>query len=134
MNKKEKQQLFNRIINYFLLSFKSSGWKEEKERRIEFFSSSNQKWVNLKESKEFIKFSNIPIFSFPNSFVGNNEITEKILRNIKSKNYMANSIKLKPYLWCNNCGNTDFDNFIHEDEKCLICNNEMIKIEPESTW
>lgn len=124
---KEKNIFLNEIIQYWLLSFKDKKWEHEKERRYQIFIYDNYDYIDFSKDDDFLKIKST-IFLYPD-FVSKENIKHEEIKSNKNNKYK--NIATKPYLFCNNCLNTDFDSVQISDNPnltCPICDSSAVEI------
>lgn len=126
-----KKTFLEEILQYWILSVKDSKWADEKERRYVLFMYDEYEYneIDLHDSN-FLKLKT-SLFIEPDFILGNNPVKDYIRKMIDEK---RKAISMKPYMFCFNCFNRDFD--ISADrkkvDKCSICGSKDICFEEPS--
>lgn len=122
----QKQLFLEEIMQYWMLSVKDPVWSYEKERRYVLFMYDNYEYNETDfTDQNFFKLKS-SIFIEPDFILGKNPVKKYISCMVDNKRM---SIYSKPYMYCYNCLNRDFDVVTHNVKKCPICNSTNIIIE-----
>lgn len=128
MSNQSKKSFLEEILQYWILSVKDSKWKHERERRYIIFMYDGYDYneVDLSDSR-FLKLKT-SLFIEPDFILGENPVKDYINTMVDNK---RKSIYMKPYLFCSNCFNRDFDAVVSSSKpkKCSICGSTNISIE-----
>ncbi len=128
MSEENKKDFLEEILQYWILSVKDSKWSHERERRYVLFMYDDYKYidVDLNDSRFFKLKSSL--FIEPDFILGSNPIKQYIRNMVDNK---RNAISMKPYLFCIECLNRDFDIVVENKKcnKCPICGSTNIFIE-----
>ena len=128
INDVDKKSFLEEILQYWILSVKEPKWSYERERRYVLFmydiyhyneiDFSDSKYLKLKTS----------VFIEPDFILGKNPVKPHIKAMIDDK---RKAISMKPYLFCHDCLNRDYDivTGIKQPDKCPICESRNISIE-----
>ena len=123
----EKKNFLEEILQYWILSVKDEQWKDEKERRYIIFMYEGYDYIETNiTNPDYLKIKTSLLLE-PDFILGENPVKEylKYLANKKRK-----CIEVKPYLFCSECLNKDFDIVITETvTSCPICGNSDVSIE-----
>lgn len=124
----EKKSFLEEILQYWILSVKDSQWSYERERRyVLFMYNYDYLETVITSNHDFLKLKT-SLFLMPDFILGKNPVKPYIEKMIDNK---RKAISTKPYLYCKNCLNRDFDIVIkiHTPETCPICGSTNIGIE-----
>lgn len=128
MNNQNKKSFLEEILQYWILSVKDSKWEHERERRyiIFMYDSYDYNEIDLSDSR-FLKLKT-SLFIEPDFILGKNPVKNYIKRMVDNKRKV---ISMKPYLFCHNCFNRDFDAVAGNanPKECSICGSTNISIE-----
>lgn len=123
-----KKQFLEEILQYWILSVKDSTWSHEQERRyvIFMYNDYNYNEIDLGDVN-FLKLKT-SLFIEPDFILGDNPVKHYLRRLVDEK---RNAISTKPYLFCLNCFNRDFDIVSNGKQvtNCPVCNSNTILIE-----
>ncbi len=125
---KSKNSFLEEIMQYWILSIKDPQWSYEKERRYVLFMYKDYEYKELDLSDpNYLKIKS-SLFIHPDFILGANPVKNYIKNMVDNK---RTAIYMKPYLFCNNCLNRDFDIVIDNknNKKCPICGSKNIIIE-----
>jgi len=122
IEEKDKKDIYNHVLQYFLLSFKDKKWESEKERRYQFFVNTDSN-IDSKIENGFLKVKS-QLFAYPDFILGDNIEYEQIRKN----RFIKLSGAKKSYCFCADCLQSDF-NVISSDSKsrCSICGSDNIE-------
>lgn len=127
-----KKMFLEEILQYWILSVKDSKWKHERERRYVLFlyDCYEYKDVDFKDCN-FLKLKT-SLFLEPDFILGDNPVKKNINEMIDAKRKVTS---LKPYMFCKNCLNRDYDQVITKtnENKCPICGSDLITVESANT-
>ena len=116
----------NKIIQYWIFSFKDKKWSYEEERRFELVMLYQYKYFELEVDTRFLKLKNT-ILSFPD-FVNIENINHTtILDNRRQK---LRAISTKPYLFCYDCLQSDYDavlTYKENESHCSVCGSTNLQ-------
>lgn len=126
MSDADKKDFLEEILQYWILSVKDNKWSHERERRYVLFMYEDYEYteINVSDSK-FLKLKT-SLFLQPDFILGNNPVKHTIRSMVDNK---RNVIYMKPYLFCDNCLNRDFDIVASGNknlENCPICGYEKV--------
>lgn len=128
MTNQEKKSFLEDILQYWILSVKDEKWSYERERRYVIFLYDNYEYkeIDLSDSR-FLK-TKTSLLLLPDFILGNNPVKTCIKYMVDNK---RKAISMKPYLYCCNCLNRDFDAVISFKKltQCPICGSKNISIE-----
>lgn len=126
MSDKGKHSFLESILQYWLLSAKDPKWSEERERRYVLFLYDEYEYIEMEESNDFLKL-NTSVFLTPDFLMGNHYYKKGIREQIDNKRI---SISSKPYLFCHNCFNRDYDAVAgcNQPNKCPVCGSKEYEI------
>lgn len=125
---KDKKQFLEEILQYWILSVKDPSWSHEQERRYVLFMYNDYHYNEIDVSDErFLKLKT-SLFIEPDFILGDNPVKDYLKKLVDEK---RNAISTKPYLFCLNCFNRDFDVVAGSVKAthCPICNSKKIRIE-----
>lgn len=129
MNENNKRNFLEEILQYWILSVKDKKWAHERERRYVLFMYENYEYKEVDISDErFLKLKT-SLFIQPDFILGNNPVKNYLRATIDNKRH---AISRRPYLFCSDCFNRDFDSVvtgISEVEECMICGSKNISYE-----
>lgn len=127
MNDTDKTKFLEEILQYWILSVKDSKWSHEQERRYVLFMYDDYDYNEVDTSDpKFLKLKT-SLFIEPDFILGHNPVKDYIRMMVDDKRY---AISMKPYMFCQNCLNRDFD-IIAGYEKaniCPICGSKDVSI------
>lgn len=128
MNNQNKKSFLEEILQYWILSVKDSKWSHERERRyvIFMYDSYDYNEIDLTDER-FLKLKT-SLFIEPDFILGDNPVKDYIHVMVDNK---RKAISMKPYLFCFDCFNRDFDVVVgnSKPKKCSICGSTNISIE-----
>ncbi|MFW6002338.1 MAG: hypothetical protein ACOCQD_03275 [archaeon] len=127
---KEKKKFMEDIIEYWMYSIKDNKWKNERERRYEILFFEDLTYPEVRLENNFFKLRST-LFNFPDFINVNNIIRTKIK---DEKFYKVKEISTKPFIFCNDCLYTDYDNpqWEKNNTNCNNCgSSNIIKIEDQ---
>lgn len=132
MKDEEKKIFLEEILQYWILSVKDSKWEHERERRYVLFmyDSYDYEEIDLSDSR-FLKLKT-SLFIEPDFILGKNPVKEYINMMVDNK---RKAISMKPYLFCKDCFNRDFDVIlgVNNINICPICGSKNVKKEEPHT-
>ncbi len=124
-DKANKNEFLNTILQYWILSAKEPKWEPERERRYVIFLYDSYIYPEMKIEDGYHKIKT-SLFLYPDFLLGPHRKKEAIISCITSKKW---SLSHKPYLYCHNCLNRDYDAAaIGETMYCPICKGTIIEI------
>ena len=128
INENEKKKFLEEILQYWILSIKDEKWSYERERRYVIFMYDGYDYQELTLDDSGTLKLKSTIFMFPDFLLNENPSKDYIRELIDEKRF---SIHAKPYIFCNECLNIDFDSAISiekisKDKTCSICNSKNI--------
>ncbi|MDD3129254.1 MAG: hypothetical protein PHF05_05055 [Candidatus Izemoplasmatales bacterium] len=121
----DKNNFFNSIIKYWLLSVKDKKWEYENERRYEIFIDENLEYIGSVIDERFLKVKSL-LFTYPD-FIGIGSNNHQLIK--KNRLEKLKAISTKPFVFCNDCLFSDFDfgvSFDRNTYKCKNCSSESI--------
>ncbi len=124
----DKKKFLEEILQYWVLSVKDPKWSQERERRYVLFMYDEYDYIEIDTSDDrFLKLKTT-LFLEPDFILGNNPAKKNIRFLVDNK---RNVISMKPYLFCKDCLNRDFDIVIGNRNKnvCPICGSKNVSIE-----
>ena len=124
LSDKEKNQFFEEIIQYWLLSVKDKKWGYEKERRYVVFLYNGYDYLEMSVDERFLK-AKTSLLNFPDFILGSTPVKYQIRTFVDNKRLY---ISQKDYLFCYDCFNRDYDYLTKDKHKCSICNSTNIEI------
>jgi len=121
----EKNAFLNELIQYWILSFKDKKWEYEKERRYQVFIDPNYDYIELNTYKKYLKIKN-SLFALPD-FISKDNSNKNILK--LNRKFKLKALSRKPYIFCDDCLNTDYDNLYSFDKKkkCYFCGSDKVQ-------
>lgn len=121
-----KNEFLNEIIQYWILSFKDKKWSSERERRYELIIYRDYNYLEMTTDERFLKLKST-IFMYPDFILKNNNNYSKVKTNRLRK---LSSLSTKPYLFCNDCLQNDYDNAIDINTpiSCSICGSKDVSL------
>lgn len=121
MEDTDKKTFLEQILQYWILSVKDEHWSHERERRYVLFMYGGYDYLETDVSDErFLKLKT-SLFTHPDFILGGNPVKSKIRYMVENKREV---ISLKPYLFCYDCLNRDFDIVASghtEGTPCAVC-------------
>lgn len=128
MENYSKNLFLEEILQYWILSVKDPKWKYERERRYVLFLYDYYEYKDVDFSDCIFLKLKTSLFLEPDFILGDNPAKKIITRMIDNK---RTTTSLKPYMFCPNCLNRDFDTIIIERDvkECPICGNNLVMIE-----
>jgi hypothetical protein len=122
---KEKNTFLNELIQYWILSFKDKKWAYEQERRYQVFIYPNYDYIELNTYKKYLKIKS-SLFALPD-FVSKDNSNKNILK--LNRKFKLKALSRKPYIFCDDCLNTDYDNLYSFDKKkkCYFCGSDKVQ-------
>ena len=124
-DKADKNAFLNEILQYWILSAKEIKWKSERERRYVLFIYDTYYYPEITIEDVYLKEKST-IFLYPDFLLGPHQKKDMIISNI---NQRRNILSRKPYLFCNDCLNRDYDVIVLEKPtSCPICKRKNIEI------
>lgn len=133
MEDKDKRKFLEEILQYWILSVKDKKWAHERERRYVLFMYDDYNYIEVElNDKRFFKLKS-SLFIEPDFILGHNPVKWYLKEMIDNK---RNAIYMKPYLFCYDCFNRDFDvvTSVKIPSECPICHSTNINIENKSTY
>jgi hypothetical protein len=125
----DKKSFLEEILQYWILSVKDESWSHERERRYVLFMYNDYDYGEIDTNDpRFLKLKTSLLIE-PDFILGDNPVKPYIRTMVDNK---RKSISIKPYLFCENCLNRDYDIVAggnKEISKCLICDSKNISIE-----
>lgn len=120
---KEKNELYNEFLQYWLLSYKDKKWSHEKEKRFQLFIyPEDYKYLDFVIDKGFLKLKST-LFLYPD-FILTNINYETIKENLLIK---TKALAKNDYLFCETCLQVSYDYAYKDDIICNICGNKLSK-------
>lgn len=118
MTDKNKSTFLEEILQYWILSVKDEKWSHERERRYVLFMYADYEYieVNTKDLK-YLKLKT-SLFMYPDFILGDNPLKQRIKIMIDNKRDVMST---KPYLYCLDCLNRDFDVVASAYNKGMLC-------------
>ena len=128
MSDEDKKRFLEEILQYWILSVKDPKWLHERERRYVLFMYDEYDYreADINDPK-FIKLKT-SLFIEPDFILGENPVKLYIRMMVDNKRH---AIAMKPYLFCTDCLNRDFDAVAGSKKihNCPICGSENVSIE-----
>lgn len=126
---KDKKDFLEEILQYWILSVKDSKWKEENERRYVIFIYDNYEYKEIDLSTPEILKIKSSLLLDPDFILGENPVKSDLKTRVDIKRYHI--YRQKPYLYCTDCLNIDFDTVFPESniKNCPICKSSNITYE-----
>jgi hypothetical protein len=120
----EKTVLFNRLLQYWLLSYKNKKWKHEQERRFQLLIfPKDYTYIDMRIENSFLKLSS-SVLSYPDFILGNIN-SEQIKKNRLEK---VGALASREYMFCEDCFQSNYDDlFSDENTVCDICGSKNYK-------
>ena len=128
MKEVDKKTFLEEILQYWILSVKDQKWAHERERRYVLFLYDDYEYIETDMSNpNFLKLKT-SLFIEPDFILGTNPAKTYISKQVNEKRY---SIYMKPYMFCSDCLNRDFDIVAGSKEIkiCPICGSRNLTIE-----
>ncbi len=129
MTDTDKNKFLEEIMQYWLLSVKDKKWSHERERRYVLFLYNDYEYRGLDISdSRFLKLKT-SLFLHPDFILGDNPVKNQLKVMADDK---RQAISLKPYLYCADCLNRDFDIVAGGNrnvKNCSICGSEKVSFE-----
>lgn len=126
---KDKKDFLEEILQYWILSVKDSKWKEENERRYVIFIYDNYEYNEIDLSTPEILKIKSSLLLDPDFILGETPVKSDLKTRVDIKRYHI--YRQKPYLYCTDCLNMDFDTGFPESniKSCPICESQNITYE-----
>jgi len=127
----DKKAFLEEIMQYWILSVKDSKWSHERERRYVLFLYDDYEYIETDISDpKFLKLKT-SLFFEPDFILGNNPAKSYISMLVHEKRH---SISMKPYMFCSDCLNRDFDIVAGNKnvDLCPICGSRNVFAENTS--
>ncbi|CCU79048.1 hypothetical protein HSACCH_01054 [Halanaerobium saccharolyticum subsp. saccharolyticum DSM 6643] len=128
----DKNSFLEEILQYWILSVKDKKWAYERERRYVLFMYDDYDYKEIDtKNPSFLKLKT-SLFIQPDFILGENPVKPFIRKMVENK---RKAIYTKPYLFCNNCLNRDFDivaGGIKEINSCTVCGSQNISLKKPS--
>jgi hypothetical protein len=125
----DKKSFLEEILQYWILSVKDFKWSHERERRYVLFMYDEYDYYEIDTSdSRFLKLKT-SLFIQPDFILGENPVKSYLEKMVANKREM---ISMKPYLFCKDCFNRDFDAVAGGYEKiegCTLCGSKNVSIE-----
>ena len=125
----DKKAFLEEILQYWILSVKDKKWAHERERRYVLFMYDNYDYKEIDTSdSRFLKLKT-SLFIQPDFILGKNPVKSYIRTMVDNK---RKAISVKPYLFCEDCLNRDFDivaGGIKEIAICTVCGSPNVSFE-----
>lgn len=124
----DKRSFLEEILQYWILSVKDSKWLHERERRYILFMYDEYDYSEIDVSDDkFLKLKTT-LFLEPDFILGNNPVKYYIRLMVDNK---REAISMKPYLFCKDCLNRDFDIVAghRNEDTCPLCGTKNVSIE-----
>lgn len=124
-----KKSFLEDILQYWILSVKDEKWSYERERRYVLFMYEGYDYIETDITDEKILKIKTSLFTHPDFILGENPVKSRIRFLVDNKREF---ISLRPYQFCNDCLNRDFDIVAsghHEGKKCSICGSNQVSYE-----
>lgn len=128
ISNQDKKNFLEEILQYWILSVKDSKWSHERERRYVLFMYDDYEYNEIDlTNPNFLKLKT-SLFIEPDFILGKNPVKQYLRMNIDDK---RRAISTKPYLFCYDCLNRDYDIVIsgNKPSKCTICGSKNISVE-----
>lgn len=128
ISNQDKKKFLEEILQYWILSVKDSKWSHERERRYVLFMYDDYEYNEIDiTNPNFLKLKT-SLFIEPDFILGKNPVKQYLRMNIDDK---RRAISTKPYLFCYDCLNRDYDIVIsgNKPSKCTICGSKNISVE-----
>lgn len=128
MDDLDKKSFLEDILQYWILSVKDPKWSHERERRYVLFMYDGYDYNEIDTSDhKFLKLKT-SLFIEPDFILGKNPAKEYIKLMVDNK---RKAISMKPYLFCENCLNRDFDlvGSYNGKNTCPICGSKNVYVE-----
>ena len=128
MSDEDKKSFLEEILQYWILSVKDPKWLHERERRYVLFMYDEYDYCETDiNDPKFLKLKT-SLFIEPDFILGENPVKPYIRVMVDNK---RNTISMKPYLFCTDCLNRDFDAVAGSKKihNCPICGSENVSIE-----
>lgn len=133
MSNENKKKFLEEILQYWILSVKDPEWSYERERRYVLFMYDEYDYNEVDiDNSTFLKLKT-SLFIEPDFILGENPVKSYIRMMVDNK---RKTISMKPYLFCADCLNRDFD-IVAGSEKinnCPICGSKHVFIEDPIRW
>lgn len=127
----EKHLFLQDILQYWILTVKDDGWKEERERRYVLFLYDGYNYFETVVEDEYLK-EKTSLFLLPDFILGDNPVRGTIQYQLEAK---QRNTMTREYLHCKNCLVQNYDSVhagIRPATSCPICGSENIEfIYPE---
>ncbi len=128
MSDEDKKSFLEEILQYWILSVKDPKWLHERERRYVLFMYDGYDYCETDiNDPKFLKLKT-SLFIEPDFILGENPVKPYIRMMVDNK---RNAISMKPYLFCADCLNRDFDVVAgsRKIHNCPICESRNLCIE-----
>ena len=125
MSDEAKKSFLEEILQYWILSVKDPKWLHERERRYVLFMYDEYDYCEMDISDlKFLKLKT-SLFIEPDFILGENPVKPYIRTMVDNK---RDTISMKPYLFCSDCLNRDFDVVAGSKKihNCLICGSKNV--------
>ena len=126
MDDTDKKTFLEQILQYWILSVKDEKWSHERERRYVIFIYDEYDYIETDMSNgRFIKLKT-SLFTHPDFILGANPVKPYVKYMVDNKREV---ISMKPYLFCDDCLNSDFDIVASGNIKgvtCSICGSNNV--------
>lgn len=124
----DKKSFLEEILQYWILSVKDLKWSHERERRYVLFLYDDYNYNEIDTSDpKFLKLKT-SLFIEPDFILGQNPVKLNVRTMVENK---RKAISMKPYLFCKDCLNSDFDTAAgyKKTDACPICGSKNVYIE-----
>lgn len=133
MSDEDKKSFLEEILQYWILSVKDPKWLHERERRYVLFMYDEYDYCEVDiNNPKFLKLKT-SLFIEPDFILGENPVKPYIRMMVDNK---RKSISMKPYLFCADCLNRDFDAVagLKKIHNCPICGSNHVCNEDPIRW
>ena len=129
----DKKHFLEEILQYWILSVKDKDWSHELERRYVLFMYDDYDYteIDITDSR-FLKMKT-SLFLYPDFVLGKNPVMFNLRTFVDEKRH---AISMKPYIFCRDCLNRDFDAITGVNQNtnsCSICNSSNVSHEMPRT-
>lgn len=129
MDDADKKTFLEQILQYWILSVKDEDWSPERERRYVIFIYDEYDYIETDVSDgRYLKLKT-SLFTHPDFILGANPVKPYVKYMVDNK---RDVISMRPYLFCDDCLNRDFDIVVSGHIKgttCSVCGSNNISYE-----